>query len=54
MATDRPRACALALGLMACSMDPAESRSGIPTPQRARFPFVEDPGVPNGNVMVRR
>ena len=52
MTADRPRACALALGLMACSPAPAESQSGIPGPEPAQLPFVKDSGVAHGYVMV--
>ena len=54
MTADRPRAGALALGLMARSPDPAESRSGIPGTEPAQLPFVEGPGVAHGYVMVGR
>lgn len=52
MITDRPRAGALALGPMARSPDTAESRSGIHRPEPAQLPFLEDPGVAHGYVMV--
>ena len=54
MTADRPRAGALALGLMARSPDPAESRSGIPGPEPVQLPFLEDAGVAHGYVMVGR